>query len=60
MTATGTQTAAPAVTDQELRSASNGLLANNNAVIFGAGGDVGSAVAREFPPCQPLVRRLPY
>jgi 3-oxoacyl-[acyl-carrier protein] reductase len=48
MTATGTQTGAPAVTDQGLRSASNGLLANRNAVIFGAGGDVGSAVAREF------------
>jgi 3-oxoacyl-[acyl-carrier protein] reductase len=48
MTATGPQTGAPAVTDQRLRSASNGLLANKHAVIFGAGGDVGSAVAREF------------
>ena len=36
------------MTDQGLRSASSGLLANKHAVIFGAGGDVGSAVAREF------------
>jgi 3-oxoacyl-[acyl-carrier protein] reductase len=48
MTATGPQTDAPAVTDQGLRNASSRLLANKHAVIFGAGGDEGSAVAREF------------